>query len=60
MNNAQLAQIHWDISKLLEMGVNSEFIQTLNPDEIRDLLKGLLYLKARYPEDSEDTASGRT
>jgi hypothetical protein len=57
LNTAQIAQIHWDISKLLEMGVNPEFIQTINPDEIRDLLKGLLYLKARYSEDS-DTSKG--
>jgi hypothetical protein len=37
------------------MGVNAELIQTLNPHEIRDLLKGLLYLKARYPEDSDSS-----
>ena len=43
-------QTHWDISKLLALGVNAELIQQLSAQEIRDLLKGLLYLKARYAE----------
>lgn len=46
----QLMQTHWDISKLLALGVNAELIQQLSAQEIRDLLKGLLYLKARYAE----------
>lgn len=55
----ELAQVHWEVAKLLERGVNAEFIQELDRREIRDLLKGVLYLEARYgSEDSE--ASERT
>lgn len=54
---SQLPLIHWDIAKLLEMGVNEEFIKELSDDGIRDLLKGVLYLKARYKNrSSEDLA----
>jgi hypothetical protein len=48
----QLPLIHWDISKLLEIGVNEDFLKELSDGEIRDLLKGLLYLKARYEDKS--------
>jgi len=50
--------IHWDIAKLLEFGVNEEWLRTTNPtpQQIRDLLKGLLYLRERTKEieDSND------
>ena len=50
----ELAQVHWDIAKLLERGVNAELIQELDRIEIRDLLKAVLYLEARFgSEDSE-------
>lgn len=50
----ELAQVHWDIAKLLESGVNAELIQELDRSEIRDLLKAVLYLEARHgSEDSE-------
>ena len=41
--------IHWDIAKLLELGVSEEWLKTTNPSpqQIRDLLKGLLYLRER-------------
>jgi hypothetical protein len=45
----QIAQVHWDIAKLLEFGVSPEFVGMLDDDEIRDLLKGILYLNAKYP-----------
>jgi hypothetical protein len=39
------------------MGVDEKFISELSEGEIRDLLKGLLYLKAKY---SDDTHLSRT
>lgn len=49
-----LKQMHWDIAKLLEMGVDAEFIteSNLTADQARDLVKGLLYLKERFGKDS--------
>lgn len=49
-NNYQLQQMHWDIAKLLELGVNAEWLMQSNvtPNQARDLVKGLLYLKERY------------
>jgi hypothetical protein len=42
-------QVHWDIAKLLEMGVSEALIKELSEDEIRDLLKACLYLRERFP-----------
>lgn len=48
-----LKQMHWDIAKLLEMGVDANFLQESNitPDQARDLVKGLLYLKERFSKE---------
>jgi hypothetical protein len=35
------------------MGVSSELIQMLNPNETKDLLKGLLYLNAKYAKEAD-------
>lgn len=45
-----LAQMHWDIAKLLELGVDESFIieSKITPEQARDLVKGLLYLKERF------------
>jgi hypothetical protein len=45
-----LAQMHWDIAKLLELGVDESFIaeSKVTPEQARDLVKGLLYLKERF------------
>jgi hypothetical protein len=45
-----LAQMHWDIAKLLELGVDESFIMEskITPDQARDLVKGLLYLRERF------------
>ena len=45
-----LKQMHWDIAKLLELGVDEKFItgSNLTSDQARDLVKGLLYLKERF------------
>lgn len=52
MQDAQVRQLHWDIMKLLELGVNEEFLMTSNmtPEQARDMVKGLLYLRERYSE----------
>lgn len=51
----ELKSIHWDIVKLLELGVSEDFIRQLNSHEARELLKGLLYLLERYGNDVSAT-----
>lgn len=51
ITSAELKSIHWDIAKLLELGVNEEFVRQLTADETRELLKGLLYLVERYSDN---------
>jgi len=48
-----LLQMHWDIAKLLELGVDESFIteSNLTPEQARDLVKGLLYLRERFNKD---------
>ena len=45
-----LKQMHWDIAKLLELGVDEKFLaeSDITPEQARDLVKGLLYLKERF------------
>ena len=41
--------MHWDVMKLLSLGVDEKFLESsVTPAQARELLKGLLYLKARY------------
>jgi hypothetical protein len=42
--------MHWDLVKLLELGVDEKFLlqSGMSPEQARDLVKGLLYLKERY------------
>jgi hypothetical protein len=58
VNNAEIAQLHWDLTKLLEMGINEEWTRQLTPGQARDLVKGLLYLRERY-KGWEDGEGGR-
>lgn len=58
MNNVEIAQLHWDLTKLLEMGINEEWARQLTPGQARDLVKGLLYLRERY-KGWEDGEGGR-
>lgn len=46
----ELVAMHWDIMKLLSMGVDERFLMGggISPARARDLLKGLLYLRERY------------
>jgi hypothetical protein len=39
---------NWDRLKLVQMGVDENFVNTLNEDEARDICKGLLYAHERY------------
>ena len=50
-----LKQMHWDIAKLLELGVDEKFIleSNITPEQARDLVKGLLYLKERFDKNRE-------
>lgn len=58
MNNVEISQLHWDITKLLEMGVDAEWAGRLTPAQARDMVKGLLYLRERY-RGWEDGEGGR-
>ena len=44
------SQVHWDIAKLLEFGVSEKLINQMSQTEIRELLKGIIYLKATHEE----------
>ena len=50
-----LKQMHWDIAKLLELGVDEKFLveSDITPEQARDLVKGLLYLKERFDKNKE-------
>ncbi len=54
MHHSDLKAIHWDYSKLLELGVSEQILGELSSMEARDLLKGILYLKTRYADDQEE------
>jgi hypothetical protein len=42
----------WNVSKLASLGVDEEKLAAVHPTkvQIRDLFKGLLYLREMYPE----------
>ncbi len=48
MQYEQLKSMHWDIAMLLKMGVDPEFVSQMSAEQVRDTLKGLLYLHAKY------------
>ena len=48
MQQNEIAQMHWDITKLPSLGVSEEFLEETTPLRARELLKGLLYLRERY------------
>jgi hypothetical protein len=37
-----------DVSKLLELGMSTQFVSTLDPTQMTDLVKGLVYLSEKY------------
>ncbi len=45
---AELAMMHWDCAKLLELGVSEQAVRRMTLPEAREILKGLLYLRERY------------
>lgn len=55
-NESRLLMMHWDVMKLLELGVEEKFLQEshMSPEQARDLVKGLLYLRERYGADHHD------
>ncbi|WP_415283785.1 hypothetical protein [Candidatus Nitrososphaera sp. FF02] len=50
MNKPEIVQMHWDIEKLLSLGMDAKFLEQaqVTPEQARDLVKGLLYLRERY------------
>jgi hypothetical protein len=49
---AEKRRDEWEISKLIELGVDPKFVSTLDPTQTIDLVKGLLYLSERYLSES--------
>lgn len=47
--------MHWDVAKLLSLGVDENFLKTasLKPEQTRDLVKGLLYLRERFKDEAK-------
>jgi hypothetical protein len=47
--------MHWDVAKLLSLGVDENFLKTgnLKPEQARDLVKGLLYLRERFKDEAK-------
>lgn len=50
MRSEQLRSLHWDIAKLLEMGVRPDIVNQMSLEQVRDMLKGLLYLREKYKD----------
>ena len=50
--SAQIKETHWDLQMLLTLGVDEKWLVESNPSpkQLNDLVKGLLYLKAKYPQ----------
>lgn len=46
----ELIALHWDVTKLLELGVNEKWLMEskITEDVARDLVKGILYLREKY------------
>ncbi len=46
----ELVALYWNISKLLELGVNEKWLMEnkITEDVARDLVKGILYLREKY------------
>lgn len=55
MQNQEIQQMHWDIAKLLELGVDPEWLMESNvtPKQARELLKGMLYLREVWQKIDE-------
>jgi hypothetical protein len=47
MQNAQLALVHYNITRLLELGAAEEFVRDLSDKESMELLKGIIYLREK-------------
>jgi hypothetical protein len=48
----EIALMHAHMAKLLECGVDGEWLSKsrITPDQARELLKGILYLREMYPQ----------
>lgn len=55
LNSRWLRQAQYDVARLQQLGVDIEYLaehynNSLTPDDINELLNGVLYLKQRYPQ----------
>jgi hypothetical protein len=57
MRETEALHMHWDIAKLLSMGVDEKFLteSKMTPQQARDLVKALLYLRERYVDKEEES-----
>jgi hypothetical protein len=55
MNEAETLQTHWDIVKLLSLGVSEKFIRDsiMKPSQARDFVKGPHYRRECYGDAKE-------
>lgn len=44
--------MNWDMAKLIELGIKEEFfvMNEFTLQQLQDMVKGLLYLRERYPD----------
>ena len=55
LQEREMLLMHWDVAKLLSLGVDENFLKTasLKPEQTRDLVKGLLYLRERFKDEAK-------
>jgi hypothetical protein len=44
--------MNWDMAKLIELGIKEEFfvMTEFTSQQLQDMVKGLLYLREKYPD----------
>ncbi|AIC16235.1 hypothetical protein [Nitrososphaera viennensis] len=52
MKNPDLRAVLQDYAKLMELGADQKFVERLDANQARELLKGILYVRTMY-EDNE-------
>jgi hypothetical protein len=61
ISSFRLKEFHWGLAKLMEFGMTEKFIRdhNPNPDEVRELLKGIYYLEAWYNYNNKGLISNQ-
>jgi hypothetical protein len=53
MKNPDVRAVLRDYAKLMELGVDQKFVEKLDTNQAKELLKGILYLQAVWQQDDE-------